>query len=132
MEQKRIFLIASVFRIELAGIKNRVEVLLMQVNRWIHGGQTFKEVSTKICKQINRPIPEQEILKANAKFSHKLIGNPEIGSLQNFIARPRRSTSRIYHSNPKKKLYRTPLDHHIQIYNQLPDTLKYLNPKIRH
>ena len=101
----------------------------MRINRWVHGGQTFKEASTKICKKINRPLPEQEILRSNAKFAHKLMGNTEIGSLQRYIARPRRSTSKLYHSNPKKKLYRTPFEHHIQVYNQLPEDLKYIKPK---
>ena len=110
-------------------IKSRAETMLMRINRWVHGGNTFKESSIKICKKINRPLPEQEILRANAKFSHKLILNPDIQSLQRYVARPKRSTSRLFHVKPKKKLYRTPLEHHIQLYNQLPEDLKYLKPK---
>ena len=45
------------------------------------------------------------------------------------IVIPKRKTSILYHLRPKKKLYRTALEHHIEIYNQLDDDLKPLNPK---
>ena len=39
-------------------IKSRAETMLMRINRWVQGGNNFKESSIKICKKINRPLPE--------------------------------------------------------------------------
>ena len=50
-------------------------------------------------------------------------------SIKNDIVIPNRSTSILYHRYPKKKSYRTPLENHIHMYNQIPAESKMLKPK---
>ena len=45
------------------------------------------------------------------------------------ITRTKRVTSNYYHLTPKKKLYRTPLEHLMMLYNQIPGNLKFLKHK---
>ena len=74
-------------------------------------------------------MPEQELINTNAKFIHKIMNNKGCKSIHENIVKPNRSTSIFYHRRPKKKLYRTALEHHIDLYNQLPVDIKYLKPK---
>ena len=110
-------------------VQNKAEVLIMRINKWIHGGPVFRVDNIKICKEINNPIPEQEIMKANAQFIQKMMSQKVKISLHDHIAMPNRSTSRIYHKCPKKKMYQTAFEHHLNLYNQLPANIKYLKPK---
>ena len=112
-----------------AHTQRRMEVLLMRINKWIYGGPTYKRSNKAICKEIGIPEPEQEILKANSKFIHKLINKKSRMTTHAHIVIPKRKTSILYHRKPKKKLYRTALEHHIEIYNQLDDDLKPMNPR---
>ena len=100
----------------------------MRINKLIFGENPYKKSNEKICKAIDHPLPEQEILRSNAKFIQKIIYNNEPKSTHKHILKPKRSTSRIYHGFPKNKLYRTPLEHHIALYNQLKE-VKYEKPK---
>ena len=89
----------------------------------------LSEGNQEICTIINKPLPEQEILQASAKFIHKLMSRKEKISINNYIGQPSRSTSKIFHFKSKKKTLRTPLEHHIHLYNQIPSDIKYLKPK---
>ena len=101
----------------------------MKVNKWIHRGLVFKIENDKMSSKIGNPLPEQDILNTNVKFIQKLMSQNQTKSLHKCIAKPNQSTARIYHKRPKKKLYRMPLEHHIQIYNQLPANIKFLKPQ---
>ena len=74
-------------------------------------------------------MPEHEILNFNAKFIHKQITDKPNPALRSFIAIPNRSTSKLYHKIPKKKLYKTSFEYLLQLYNQLQPKLKPLKPK---
>ena len=110
-------------------VKKRAETMIMKINKWVHGGNTFMMNKFKICKKIDSPLPEKEILDSSVLFIHKQIGHNKTQALHNYIAMPNRTVSKIYHKKPKKKLYRTPLDCHLHLYNQMPPDLKFLNPK---
>ena len=109
-------------------VKDRVGVLIMRINKWIHGGPIFKVNNAKICKEIGAILPEHEMIYSNAKFIQKLMYQKETVSIKNHIVILNRSTSILYHRNPKKKSYRTALEHHINMYNQLPAKIKLLKP----
>ena len=100
-------------------VQKRACAMMMKVNKWICGGPTFKVNSEIICKAIGTPLLEQELLNSNAKFIHKMIGNNICKSLHDHIAKPNRSTSIYYHRRPKKKFYRTSLEHHTDFYHQI-------------
>ena len=72
---------------------------------------------------------EQEILQASAKFIHKLMSQDEKISIHEYIGRPSRSTSKMFHRNLKKKNYKTAFEHHLCLYNQITSSIKYLKPK---
>ena len=114
---------------QIQQIQNRAKVLLMRINKWIHGGPIFKVDNFKTCKEIGNPLPEQEILQANSRLIQKLMSQKEKVWIKNHIAMPNCSTSRNFHKCPKKKSYRTALEHHINLYSQLPAAIKYLKPK---
>ena len=102
----------------------------MRINRWIYGRSVFKEKSEKICKAIGNPLPSQEILRVSLRFIHKLINQEIRISLHKHIVKPNRVTSRYYHRTPKKKMYRTALEHQISLYNQFKHPeIKALKPK---
>ena len=101
----------------------------MKINKWIYSGPTFKVNSEVICKAIDTIMPEQELINTNAKFIHKMMNSRNCESLHENIARPNRSTSIYFHRRPKKKLYRTALEHHIDCYNQIPAEMKYIKLK---
>ena len=109
--------------------QKRFETLIMKVNKWIYGGQTFKKENTEICKKIGNLQPEQDMLISSAKFIHKLLTQKESMSLHEHIIIPKRAKSIIYHRNPKKKLYRTALENLIHLYNQIPHDNKPLKMK---
>ena len=111
-------------------VQSRAEVILMKINKWIYGHSVFKKENEKICKWIGNPLPAQEILRVSLKFIHKLLNQEIQTSLHRHIVKPNRITSKYYHRNPKKKLYRTALEHQIALYNQFkPVENKALKPK---
>ena len=95
----------------------------------LYGSSVFCVENEKVCKKIGSNLPEQDIIQVSARFIHKVIGHKESVSIKQYIGRPSRSTSKIFHNNPKKKTYRMALKHHICLYNQLPQSIKYLKPK---
>ena len=109
--------------------QKRYETLIMKVNKWIYGGQTFKKENIEICKRIGNLPPEQDILVNSAKFIHKLLTQKESISLHENLIIPKRAKSIIYHRNPKKKLYRTALENLVNLYNQIPNDYKPLKTK---
>ena len=109
--------------------QKRACTMLMKINKWTYNGPTFKVKSEVICKKLGVLKPEHELININAKFIHKIMTNQSCKSIQENIVRPNRSTSIFYHKRPKKKLYRTALEHHVELYNQIPTDIKYLKPK---
>ena len=75
------------------------------------------------------PLPEQEIVKAFANTIQQTMYNQKTPSIMKLVTRTQRNTSNYYHKGPKKKLYCTPLEVAIQLYNQLPANSKHLKPK---
>ena len=73
-------------------VQSCAEVMLMKINKWIHGGFTFKQENKKICKEIMVPLPEKEILDSSAKFIHKPMTERKTKSIQKHIAIPNRTT----------------------------------------
>ena len=73
-------------------------------------------------------MPDQEILQASARFIQKLISQKEDNSIKEYIGRPTRFTSNLFHVKPKKKMWRTALEHHSSLYNQMSPPIKYLKP----
>ena len=74
------------------------------------------------------PKPEIEIVKAGAKAIQKIMYNQKTPSIQKLITRTSRSTSNFYHLTPKKKLYRTPLEVLMKLYNKIPAEARNLKP----
>ena len=107
-------------------IQARAETLLMKINKWIWGKCAYLKNSETICKEIGCLMPQKEILNCHAKFIHKQITQTQNPALRKFIVFPSRSTSRLHHRNPKKALYKTPLELHLQLYNKIPPLLKPL------
>ena len=103
-------------------------VLIMRINKWIYSGQTFKVVSQKICERIDNPLPEQKLINASAKFIHEIIYEIGIKTINCLISRQNIATACYYHTNTKKKLYRTSQEYHIHLSNQIPAELKFLRP----
>ena len=93
---------------------------------WKFSVETRKQ---KSLQKDRKNLPEQEILPANARFIQKCMGRKESVSIQQYLGRPSRSTSKVFHVNPPKNMYRMALEHHICLYNQLPQNIKYLKPK---
>ena len=86
--------------------QGRMQTLIMRINKLICGGNTSMKLSEKICKEIEKLLPEQEIIRSNAKFIHTVMFFNEPTSLHKHILKPRRS-----------------------LFNQLHPDIKYLNPK---
>ena len=82
-----------------------------------------------ICKKIGMPSPEEEIVKACAKDIQKTMYDQKTPSIMKLITRTKRTTSNYYHLTPKKKLYRTPLEVALQLYNKIPADIKHVKPK---
>ena len=74
------------------------------------------------------PDPEIEIVKAGAKAIQKIMFNRKTPSIQKLITRTSRSTSNFYHLTPKKKLYKTPLEILMKLYNTIPADIRNLKP----
>ena len=110
-------------------IQARAETLVMKINKWIWNKCAYKKSSEVICKEIGCIMPSHEILNSYAKFVHKQITTHRNPALREFIAFPSRSTSKLHHKIPKKDLYKTPLEYHLRLYNQIPPELKPLKPK---
>ena len=75
------------------------------------------------------PLPKDEIVKASAKLIQKILHDRKTPSIMNRITRTKRITSKFHHIYPKKKIYKTPLETLIQLYNQIPNDLKHVSPK---
>ena len=75
------------------------------------------------------PLPKTEIVKASAKLVQKIIHDRKTPSIMNRITRTKRVTSKVFHIFSKKKLYNTLLEVLIQLYNQIPNEVKYTSPK---
>ena len=110
-------------------IQARAETLFMKINKWIWGKCAYMKSSESICKEIGCLMPEKEILNSHAKFIHKQITQHQNPALRKYIVFPSRSTLKLHHRFPKKALYRTPLELHLQLFNQIPPMLKPLKPK---
>ena len=100
----------------------------MRINKWVYGESIFKVGNKNICKSIEVNMPEQDIIQSSARFIHKLINQKESVSIKDYIGRPSRSTSKLFHTKPKKKTWKTALEHHNCLYNQLLPNIKYLKP----
>ena len=113
-------------------VRDRVSRLLMKVNRWILQENTYKISNTKICKKIQMPTPEQEILQTSLKFFNSLVLTRKCVSLVELIKFPRRTSSRLNHKHPKKQCFKTTLEHMTELYNQQNSTLKGLSkPRLK-
>ena len=110
-------------------VKSWAEVIIMWINKGIPGGPTFKVALAKICKEIGSILPEQEIINCNAKFIHKQLLKHRTEALQRHVAIANRWALKYYHEQLKKKIYRTPLEYYLQLFNQIPSEIKYLKPK---
>ena len=98
----------------------------MRINKIIYGQKYFKVINEKICKDIKMPLPEIEIVKASAKAIHKIMQNHKTPSINKLITRSKRTTAKYYHLTPKNKLYRTPLEVMLQLYNSIPADVRNL------
>ena len=74
------------------------------------------------------PPPEVEIVKTSAKAIHKIMQNQKTPSIMKLITRSCRTTANYYHLTPKKKLYRTPLEVMLQLFNSIPADVRNLKP----
>ena len=101
----------------------------MKVNKRIYGKHIYCQSNAKICKLIKSPLPEQELLCMSARFINNLSMEKQKISVHKHIIIRKRAASKIYHRAPKKKLYRTALEHQISFYNQLPQHLTGLKSK---
>ena len=82
-------------------VKSRAEVILMRINKWIHGGPSFKVASSKICKEMGTILPEQEMINCNANFIQKQMTTHKTQTLQRYLAFLSLSTSKLYHKQPE-------------------------------
>ena len=74
-------------------------------------------------------MPEDKIINANAKFIHKVINDQKVDSLTNLTTSTNRITAKIHHKYPKKRLYWTPFEYQLQLFNKIPQDLKKLKNK---
>ena len=58
-------------------VEHKMEVLLMRINKWIYGKSVFRKENEEICKIIDKPLPEQEILQSSSKFILKIMSKKE-------------------------------------------------------
>ena len=110
-------------------VQNRVEKILMKINRWTLQDNTFKMRNATICKRVGCPTPNQQILRSCFKFFHNLVKTKETKSLIELISFPRRITSKLSYKCPKKQCFRTPLEAMTDFYNQQDAKIKALNKK---
>ena len=110
-------------------VQNQCEVMLMRINKMIDGQKYFRTENEKICNRIKMPLPKQEIVNSSAKFIQKLIHDRKTPAIMERITRTKRVTSKFYHIYPKKKIYKTPLEVLINLYNQISNELKHEKPK---
>ena len=75
------------------------------------------------------PMPSEEIVKASAKLIQKLLNTSRLPAIVKHIARTNRISAKIYHKQPKKKSFKTPLEILLQLYNKIPQELRSLKPK---
>ena len=74
-------------------VRRQAEVLLMRVNKLIYGQNYFLTSNENICKKINIPSPEEEIVKACAKDIQKTMFNQKTPSVLKLITRTKRNTA---------------------------------------
>ena len=99
-------------------VQNRIEKILMKINRWILMENTFKMRNVTVCKKVGCPTPNQEILRCSLKCFHGLIKDKETTSLMELISFPRRITLKISYKCPKKPCFWTPIEVMTDFYNQ--------------
>lgn len=56
-------------------VQTQTEVLLMRRNKWIYTKGSFKLEIGKSCKELKIPLPDQEIINANAKFFQNVMND---------------------------------------------------------
>ena len=113
-------------------IKNRMNVCMMQVARWVKGNSQFKIPNTKICKSIKWSTPNQMIMQESMTMIHKMLTEFPVQTLENEMKKSRSKRKVTYHLKyqPRRELMkRNMLYMSLKIYNLLPEKLKTMKIK---
>ena len=108
--------------------KKRLEGILMMVNKWIYGNNTFKLNYKKICESIKVKPPDQKIIKINTQYITKILFEKEVEQILDMLILNKRLGSKVYIRHTLKPSSKASLVRHISLFNALPLDLKLLNP----
>ena len=105
--------------------------ILMRINRFMSTNPEGLKSNEALCNYLNIDDPNQEIIKHNFKFMHKMLQNKQPMDIIDRLKIPKRSCSRIYikGSNYTQRSKRSPIFAGVELYNAMPASLKYLPHK---
>ena len=106
----------------------RLEVIIKRILRWTLKEPTYMVATRVICQKLQTDLPEQMILKNNLKYIHRIMTEGKVEQILNELKIPERSSSKIYMKNPSKETNKSSLEHQIDMYNALPNSLRILQP----
>ena len=101
---------ASILFNESENIKKRFEGVIMRLNKWIYGGNTYRKHYKDICNEIKVEPSDQKILKANTKYIMKVILEKEVAQIFQFLKTNERLGTKIYMRDPLKTQSKGSLD----------------------
>ena len=90
---------------------------------------TYRKKNKEICQEIKSELPDQMILKSNAKYITKVIYEKEVAQILSMLSLNNRLGTKIYIKHPHKPTSKSSLIRQIRLYNALTLDLKAMNPK---
>lgn len=114
-------------------IKKKINTTVMKVCRWTRRSYCFRESSMSICKSIKVDLPEENMLKSTAMFSHNILSKRKPKQILRRIRTPRtraQAKMSLKYRHISSNFERTLLFQSIKIYNEnVPNDLKQLDAK---
>ena len=113
-------------------LKNRINVCMMSIARWIKGNRQFMIPNSKICRSIKWSTPNQMILQESMITIYKMLKIFPIKTMTDELRKSkskRKVTYQLKFQPKREQMKRNMIYMSLKIFNMLPDTLKDLDIK---
>ena len=84
-------------------VQEQAEIIVIRINKWAYGANTFRLENEKICKDLEIHLPKEEIINTNAKFIHKGMNDQNVGSLTDLTTSTNIVTAKINIDTQKRR-----------------------------
>ena len=113
--------------------KKKIHNIILKICRWTRRSYCFKESCSSICRSVNVELPDENILKSTAIFSHNTLSKRKPKQIVKLIRMPRtraQAKLSIKYKHSSSKFERTLIYQAVQVYNEnVPNDLKSLEAK---